>query len=221
LKSQTLRLVNQLLSGNQDSAWDIVEEALQKGASSLDIYESLLTPAMYYIGTLWEKNIVTVADEHVATTTCDYVLTRYGFYKEMTSESKKEYGKVMLFCLEEEQHFIGLKMVSLLFEEHGFDTRFLGADLPKEAAEVMAKDWQPDIVALSASISYHLDQLPQYVNMLEDLNPKPITLVGGRLIATNHVASTILEKAKQMPSLNELNEWLLRYKKGVDIHVDA
>lgn len=57
--------------------------------------------------------------------------------------------------------------------------------------------------------------------MLEDLNPKPITLVGGRLIATNHVASTILEKAKQMPSLNELNEWLLRYKKGVDIHVDA
>ncbi|MDT2046316.1 B12-binding domain-containing protein [Priestia flexa] len=221
MESQTLRLVDELLSGNQDSAWNIVEKAVEKGASSLDIYEGLLTPAMRYIGTLWEKNIVTVADEHVATTTCDYLLTRYGFYKEVTSKKNKKHGKVMLFCLEEEQHFIGLKMVSLLFEEHGFDTRFLGADLPREAAEVMATDWQPDIVALSVTISFHLDQLPPYVNLLESLDPKPITLIGGRLIASNHVANSVVDNAKQIPSLNELNEWLLRYKKGVDIHVDA
>lgn len=81
MKSQVQKFVGYLLAGDQDSAWEIVLEEIQQGKNSLDIYENLITTAMRVTGDMWEENIISVADEHVATTTCDYVLTRYRFYK--------------------------------------------------------------------------------------------------------------------------------------------
>jgi methanogenic corrinoid protein MtbC1 len=42
--------------------------------------------------------------------------------------------------VENEQHYIGLKMISLLFEEHGWESRMLGANLPSEYTVKMAGD---------------------------------------------------------------------------------
>ena len=67
---------------------------------------------MYYIGELWENNEISVADEHLATAVCDMILT------ELSQEKTKNVTidkKVMLLGLEEEQHYIGLRMVA----EHG------------------------------------------------------------------------------------------------------
>ncbi|MEK1829221.1 B12-binding domain-containing protein [Priestia megaterium] len=81
MKSQVQKFVGYLLAGDQDSAWEVVLEEIHQGKNSLDIYENLITTAMRVTGDMWEENIISVADEHVATTTCDYVLTRYRFYK--------------------------------------------------------------------------------------------------------------------------------------------
>ncbi|WP_397351496.1 B12-binding domain-containing protein [Paenibacillus sp. Y412MC10] len=36
-----------------------------------------LAPAMRYVGSLWEQNLITVANEHLASCVCDILLTRY------------------------------------------------------------------------------------------------------------------------------------------------
>ncbi|MDG0029413.1 cobalamin B12-binding domain-containing protein [Priestia sp. Y58] len=221
MKSQVQKFVGYLLAGDQDSAWEVVLEEIHQGNNSLDIYENLITTAMRVTGDMWEENIISVADEHVATTTCDYVLTRYRFYKKIQGHASDTAPRALLLCLEQEQHFIGLKMVALLFEEHGWNTRFLGANLPLEYAEKMAIEWKPHMVGLSVSIPYHIERLAEYTKTLDKLEPRPTVMVGGRLVSQIDFRSYCSEHTRLIPDLHQLNNWLISYHKGVEVNVDA
>ncbi|KOO47647.1 cobalamin B12-binding domain-containing protein [Priestia koreensis] len=221
MTARVKEFVNCLLAGDQDCAWEIVLEEIQQGKSSLETYETLITKAMQITGDLWENNVISVADEHVATTTCDYILSRYRFHKKIQGNTSEETPKAMFLCLEQEEHFIGLKMVSQLFEEHGWNTRFLGANLPIRYAEEMAKEWKPDIVGLSVTIPYHVERLSEYVKTLDQLENRPVVMVGGRLLPLLDFTSHCSEETLLIPNLHELNSWLNSYKSGVEMNVDA
>lgn len=61
------------------------------GAHPLAVMQKLLTPSMAKIGLLWEEDEISVADEHLATTTCDFILSRYREYslKQIPKTEKK------------------------------------------------------------------------------------------------------------------------------------
>ncbi|TLS34953.1 cobalamin B12-binding domain-containing protein [Pseudalkalibacillus caeni] len=209
-------LTKQLLAGDQDAAWDIIDNQIEQGQDSLQIYHSLITEAMRRIGELWEKDEITVADEHLATTTCDFILTRYHFVK------KKEFKqtdyprrKALFLCLEQEQHYIGLKMVALLFEEYGWETRLLGANLPLEYAEKIAEDWEPEVIGLSLTIVYHAERLEQYVKALESLKHQPTIMVGGRLTSAYDFSLYCSTETRILKCLEDIEAFLQETGYGV------
>ncbi|MGF7029830.1 methanogenic corrinoid protein MtbC1 [Paenibacillus mucilaginosus] len=59
-------LAETLLSGDFKASWSLIGSQREAGKNSLYIYTRLLTPAMRYIGDLWEQNSVSDADEHLA-----------------------------------------------------------------------------------------------------------------------------------------------------------
>jgi methanogenic corrinoid protein MtbC1 len=122
------RLTELFLSGNQDEAWNIVWKKRQQGFDTFYIFQQFISVSMAQIGMMWEEDEISVADEHLATTTCDYVLSRYQLY--IRQEVVKNEKKGLFLCIENEQHFLGVKMISILFEEHGWQTQLLGADSP-------------------------------------------------------------------------------------------
>ncbi|WP_245947309.1 cobalamin B12-binding domain-containing protein [Bacillus taeanensis] len=77
------RFVNCLLAGNQDSAWEVLLEEINNGQDSLTIYHHIITPSMRKIGELWQENKISVADEHLATTTCDFTISRYHYWQKI------------------------------------------------------------------------------------------------------------------------------------------
>lgn len=81
---KTLALL--FLEGNQDAAWEYIDQISKAGKDSLYIYETVFTAAMRHIGYLWEINEISVADEHLATSTCDFLLARYLFEKKKTNK---------------------------------------------------------------------------------------------------------------------------------------
>lgn len=107
-----------LLAGDEDTAWDSVCRLSEAGYDSIFLYENIFTKAMSQIGLLWEENKVTVAEEHLATSTCGFVLTRYHHYMRKWRKPKK--GKsIMFLCLDQEHHDLGIKMCACLLEESG------------------------------------------------------------------------------------------------------
>lgn len=209
------QLVTHLLSGDQDRAWDIIMKASLNGENSLFIYQDIVTEAMREIGALWEKNEISVADEHLATTTCDFLLSRYHFYKKPSYKHTLSPKKAMFLCLEQEQHFLGLKMASLLFEEHGWKTRLLGANLPLEYAQKVADEWEADVACLSVTIAYHTSRLTNYIQSLEKGKSKPVVLLGGRLLSKYDFSPHTSLDTHQFIDFNQLEKWLLSGEREV------
>lgn len=198
-----------LLAGDDDSAWAIIVKEHEKGKSSLTIFQDLITKSLQYIGELWQKNIITVADEHLATTTCDYILSKYQW---MIGKNNKippyPPKKVMLLCLENEFHFIGLKMVAILFEEHGWNVKFLGANMPLEHAKLAIEKWDPHVVCLSFSLVHHAQSLLCYVKEIKATTCNPEILIGGRLVGEYNFAPQLQERVQKISNLNGFKEWL-------------
>lgn len=123
--------------------------------------------ALYYVGDLWKNNEMTVADEHLATGTTDIILTRYLLEKKEMEPSKR----VLFFCIEVEAHVLGLKMVSSFFKENGWDTQFLGANLPLKYAVYSEKKWKASVIGISVTMVHHIPLLPNYIMELEKARP--------------------------------------------------
>ena len=56
-----------LLSGDEVAAEVAIREAVAAGMSSAEIDEQIIAPALWLIGELWQRQEITVAEEHIAT----------------------------------------------------------------------------------------------------------------------------------------------------------
>ncbi|MGK7376210.1 cobalamin B12-binding domain-containing protein [Planococcus sp. 1R117A] len=173
--------------------------------SRKELFDELLTPAMYHIGALWENNEITVADEHLATAICDFVVS--AVENRRLAEKGLE-RKAMVLGPEGEDHYIGLKMVASLFREHGWSVKYLGPNLPLLHALDAAEKWKPDVIALSAALVYRLPLLKNYVKEFLALEHKPAVLVGGRAVNVSNLNSLRSSGAMVVKDLNQLELWI-------------
>lgn len=216
---KALELAQLLLKGDQDASWELIEDERKASKGSLFIYENIFTVAMRHIGHLWETNKITVADEHLATSTCDYILARYNWQNGKDKQISSIGEKAMFLCVENEQHYLGLKMACQLFSEYGWETKFHGPNLPLEYVKKSAEEWKPDAICLSFSILYHAENLRPYIKELEELPNHPAVIVGGRLLSQYGFERYGSERTLFLKNLKDVNDWLDRHQHGVKSNV--
>lgn len=177
-------LVTYLLKGDEVNSWNLIQKYI-KGKESTFLYENIVTRAMRYVGELWEMNEISVADEHVASNIFHLLISRFSL--ERNGEERADHlgsdsrSKAMLFCIEGEEHSLGAKMASSLFEEYDWDTRYLGANLPINDAIIYANKWRPDVIGISVSIVYNLPILLEFLKEIDRLDYDPEIILGGRI----------------------------------------
>ncbi|WP_064504216.1 B12-binding domain-containing protein [Alkalihalobacillus trypoxylicola] len=197
-------LADHLLKGNEKEAMKLIN-TYQCKYPGISIFEDLITPAMYYIGELWEHNKISVADEHLATAVCDMIISQLSILSEGTESNQK----IMLLGLEEEQHYLGLRMVGIVFKKHGWDVKYLGPNLPLGHMLNFIDVWKPDVVGVSVALPYRLPTLIKYVESLEELHSPPQILVGGRMAEKiariDHIQSDYLHI---MNNLTMVENWI-------------
>lgn len=218
---KAIELSQLLLEGDQDASWELLEAEIKASKDSLYIFEHIITAAMRHIGHLWETNKITVADEHLATSTCDYLLARYIWQKGKDQPISSIGKKAMFLCVENEQHYLGLKMASQLFIEYGWETKYHGPNLPLEYIKKAAEEWKPDAICLSFSILYHAKNLRPYIKELEELPNHPVVIVGGRLLSQYEFDRYGSEKTLFHKNLEDVNDWLDRHRHGVKSNVGS
>ncbi|GKV69780.1 hypothetical protein NCCP2716_22780 [Sporosarcina sp. NCCP-2716] len=214
MNGYSIQLADIFLTGDETAARSFIQQVLAE-ENRLHLYEDLITPAMVHIGQLWEQNDISVADEHLATAVCDYVISDYEFRSARQEPANR--GKVMLFGVEGEEHYIGLKMAAAVFREFGWTVRYLGPNLPLRHAETAANAWQPDVVAMSAALSYRLPMLKKSVQVLGDTASKPTIVIGGRMAPmTSFEVDAAPGGVVVMPALSDLHNWLSSAGKGME-----
>jgi MerR family transcriptional regulator, light-induced transcriptional regulator len=193
-----------ILKGDIQSVTELYTSSIQSKVDSLTFYESVVKPAMYRIGDLWEKNQITVADEHLATASLKYFLASMFTPYEVS----ERHPKGLLFCIEGEQHSLGLELTNEIFKEQHWNTRYLGANVPVKDAVTFVQAWKPQAVAISIGMTTSISLLKKCLEEIEKVQPDITILIGGRLISHYNLDFLKKESITTFHDLRELNDYL-------------
>ncbi|MGM0531986.1 MAG: cobalamin B12-binding domain-containing protein [Bacteroidota bacterium] len=197
-----------LLAGNRKEASRIVhDEVFQNGTGVQELYETIIKNALYDIGEMWERGEISVATEHLASAIVEAILNEL-YQKIITSDISNDYT-VVVSCVENEHHQVGSKMVADVFEMNGWNTYFLGANTPRSELKRFIGNMQPQWLALSVSIYFHIPDLEEMIEEIRQSFPGLKILAGGQ--AFLHGGTEVLEKyenVKYLPDLTSLDSYL-------------
>jgi methanogenic corrinoid protein MtbC1 len=178
-----------LLSGNRAMCSEFAQKYVRDHVSLQELYENILKKALYDVGELWEMNKISVATEHLASAIVEAILNE--FYSKIILKEKIN-KTVIVACVENEYHQIGIKMISDIFELNGWNSHFLGANTPTQELISFVKIIKPDILAISLSLYFHFPVLETMIQMIRNEFPDLPILVGGQ--AFRHIGADILLK---------------------------
>lgn len=171
-----------LLQGDAEDAERVIDE-LVAGQPLLDIYLEVVAPALVSIGDSWCSGEIGVGDEHLAT---QIVIQQMERLRSLIAVPvlRSPY-RVVVACIEGEQHFVGARMVADLCLLKGWGVDFLGADTPTSALVEMAKRRHAHLVALSATMEQGMAHARDVLDELAALSPAPNVVLGGQIFSIN------------------------------------
>jgi methanogenic corrinoid protein MtbC1 len=142
-----------LLRGERHLASKLMLDAAKNGIAVRDLYLLVFQRTQYEIGRLWQVNQISVAQEHYCTAATQLVMSQLYPY---VFGGEKTRGVLVATCVSGELHEIGARMVSDFFEMDGWQTHYLGANMPGSAVVQTVVQRQADALAISATITYHV-----------------------------------------------------------------
>lgn len=171
--------LSSLLRFERHEATKIILGAVEAGMSVRDIYCHVFEPCQREIGRLWQVNAITVAQEHYCTASAQSIMAL--LYPLIFSEKKARIGKVVAACVPGELHELGPRMLCDLLELEAWDTVYLGANVPLASLLHTIKTLKPQVVAISATMTFHLDAVRRVISALrESMRKQPFKIfVGG------------------------------------------
>jgi MerR family transcriptional regulator, light-induced transcriptional regulator len=185
-----------LRAADAAGAYRVASRALDGGMPLVALYQHVIAPAMHELGRLWERGAITVADEHLATALTHRVLgaLRPPAFVDQVFEADSARPRAMLAAVQGEQHALGLRMVADLLEDAGYQTIYLGADVPTAALLLAIAGMAPDLLALSATMPESAARLEDVVVSVSGEHRGLSLLIGGQASASARVQEgTVLD----------------------------
>ncbi len=195
-----------LLAGRRAECSAVVRELLDDGIDLRTLYTDLFTRTMYRVGELWATHRITVANEHLATAITESLLNLA--YPAVFSTARKG-KKIVIGCCDQEFHQIGAKMVADIFELNGWDSYFLGANMPLADLQALIDDISPDMVGFSVSLPRNVNHLQRYIEEVRSTFTDLPVLVGGYAFTHGgHDKIGRYADVRYISSLENLEKWL-------------
>lgn len=188
-----------LLGGSRSACSQLAHQFLKENNSINDLYETVFKVALYEVGVLWEKNKISVAAEHLATAITEGILNE--LFEQIISTQRVN-KKVVLSCVENERHQVGIKMVADVFEMQGWESYFLGTGIPIHELKRYLWEENPEVLAISLSIYFNYKNLIHTLEAVRTDFPNLMIIVGGQ--AFKHVDVSALEKLDKVVYFNDL-----------------
>jgi MerR family transcriptional regulator, light-induced transcriptional regulator len=167
------------LAGNRRRALEIVNRLIADHKLSIAVVRSeVIAAAQREIGLRWQRNEISIAQEHMATAISHLALADL-FQREHGARPNGR--KVVVACVEDELHDFPARIVADDLDLAGFEVRFLGANVPTDTLLSFIAREQPDLLVLSATMVFHADNVRRAVEAVQRLFPDLPIAVGGQI----------------------------------------
>jgi methanogenic corrinoid protein MtbC1 len=131
---------------------EAAEYALGKSAGGDRIEyvcSGLVLPALSRVGALWQRNEISVADEHAATEIGRYVLFRL---VDSLPAAEALGLKTLVACVPGEEHDIGAHLASGLLRARGWEVVYVGRSAPEEEIIKTLGSQRPQVAVFTVSL---------------------------------------------------------------------
>jgi 5-methyltetrahydrofolate--homocysteine methyltransferase len=144
-------LYDAILNGNAKVAGAFAKEAIDSGASPMDLVARHMVPAMDEVGRLFESEEYFVPELLLSARAMKAALE---YIRPMLAKAgAKPAGRVVIGTVKGDLHDIGKNLVASLLEGGGFEVSDLGSDVAPERFIEAIRAQKPEIVALSALLT--------------------------------------------------------------------
>ena len=176
-------LAAQLAGDREEAVRLVLAEGLGRGFTAPEVHLHVIGRAQREIGRLWQDNRITVAQEHLATAISQVALTQV--FAAFPRGSRKPW-RILVACVEGELHDMGARIAADFLDAAGYGVTLLGANVATETLLRVVDDERPDVVALTATMTFHLPALRDAVERLRSRFGTGLPLVvGGHAVAAS------------------------------------
>ena len=177
-----LRFQDALLAGDAKRAEAIVAEAVAAGLGAMTIQTEIIGRALHWVDTEWEAGRLDAADEHLASAICERQLATVFDSLQARRRRPRFARRVLLAAIQGEGDEAALKVAADVLHAAGYETVFLGTDVPAHTLEAATGTHRPRAVCLNvpADRSEGADaDLEATIERISAIEEPPLVLVGG------------------------------------------
>lgn len=171
--------------GESDVAQSIVDYAISRGATPPEIYLSVLAPAQVIFGDLWHRGEINIAQEHLATAITMQMMDR----QRQAAKPRTPRGlRALVMPIEDDQHFVGARMIADLLIMDGWDVDFFWDATPAKDLAEYVQLRRIDLLALSATMTEYLPNVIATAEIIRAIQPpRPKILLGGAAVELDDI----------------------------------
>ena len=169
-----------LINLDIDKTLELVKKAIDQGFKPIEIINSM-AEGMRVIGDMFERGDYFISDLIVASEIFKEVMKILEPLVMKEKEVVKPIGRVILGTVEGDIHDIGKNLVATMLRVNGFELIDLGVDVPPQKFVEAVKQYNPDIVGMSALLTSTMINMKKVIEALEKegLRDKVKVIVGG------------------------------------------
>ena len=174
-----VQISNAVIEGNAENMTDLTEEALDDGLAAQEILDKGLMAGMDYVGVEFKAGNMFVPE---VLRSARAMQTAMDILKPLLAAAgAKRTGRVLLGTVKGDLHDIGKNLVGMMCEGAGFEVKDLGKDIAPEQFVAAIKEYQPDILGMSALLTTTMRSMGHTIKALEEagLRERVKVMIGG------------------------------------------
>jgi len=168
-----------VIEGNLGDIVDLTEDALDEGLGAKEILDNGLMAGMDYVGVEFKAGNMFVPEVLRSAKTMQNSMD---VLKPLLAEAGEEMvGKVRLGRVTGDLHDIGKNLVGMMCEGAGFEVKDIGKDIEPDAFIEAIKEFEPDILGMSALLTTTMRAMESTIKALEEagLRDQVKVMIGG------------------------------------------
>jgi 5-methyltetrahydrofolate--homocysteine methyltransferase len=172
-----------VIAGQEARVKELTQAAINSGADPLAIINEGLIAGMNVVGANFKSGQMFVPEVLMSARTMSAGVAMVKPL--LVGQEVPSAGKVVIGTVKGDLHDIGKNLVAMMLESAGFNVVNLGIDLAPEKFVQAVKDYQPQIVGLSALLTTTMLVMKDVIELLkeEGLRDKVKVVIGGAPIS--------------------------------------
>lgn len=179
------KLYADVLKGNGGGIVEDTKKALEAGHEAQELLDEVLLTAINEVGELFDKGKYflpqLIASAEAMKASIEYLEPLLA-----QNHSEQDMPTVVIATVEGDIHDIGKNLVALMLKNYGFHVIDLGKDVPKEKIIEAAKEYNAQVIALSALMTTTMQQMKHVIRYAKEQKVDAKIIVGGAVITQDY-----------------------------------